>query len=255
MKKSEDAAERVSILYRHIIEADRGDARLLLAASAEGMGYDAALRHVLEPTLRMVGERWAADRISLAQGFVAGKVAEDFLSLGRELGMLRPRRDAASPGEPPARAPSGDAPSNSASPKGPARIAVLGNAEDDYHILGRSMVASFLEIEGWDVVDLGCDILSPDFVENAIEAGACVIGASAMMLTTARNIAGIREELDRRGLADSIKLAVGGAVFAMRPELVAEVGGDGTARTALEAPALFERLRSGIAPSAGEGRP
>jgi len=82
--------DRVSILYRHIIEADRSEAKLLLAAAAEGMGYDAALRHVLEPTLRMVGERWAADRISLAQGFVAGKVAEDYLILGRELGLLKP---------------------------------------------------------------------------------------------------------------------------------------------------------------------
>jgi methanogenic corrinoid protein MtbC1 len=57
-----------------------------------------------------------------------------------------------------------------------------------------------------------------------------------MMLTTARNVLGIREELDRRGLSDSIRLAVGGAVFRMRPELVAEVGGEGTAVNALDAP-------------------
>ena len=37
-------------------------------------------------------------------------------------------------------------------------------------------------------------------------------------------------------------LAVGGAVFLQRPELVKEVGGDGTAPNAIAAPALMERL-------------
>jgi len=35
---------------------------------------------------------------------------------------------------------------------------------------------------------------------------------------------------------------VGGAVFRLRPELVEELGGDGTAPNALQAPALFDRL-------------
>ena len=232
MSKHPVAAESVTLLYRLIIEADRTEARVMLAAAVGTMGYDDTLRTILEPTLRMVGERWASDGISLAQGFVAGKVAEDFMVLGKTAGTPRP---------------ASGADEVAADETGlPARIAVLGNVEDDYHVLGRSMVASFLEIEGWQVVDLGCDVLAEDFVDRAMEVGACVIGASAMMLTTARNIAKIRQELDARNLADHLKLAVGGAVFAMRPDLVVEVGGDGTARTALEAPALFERLRREI---------
>jgi hypothetical protein len=35
---------------------------------------------------------------------------------------------------------------------------------------------------------------------------------------------------------------VGGAVFKLRPELVADFGGDGTASSAVEASALFEGL-------------
>lgn len=227
------AAESITILYRFIIEADRAEARNVLEAATMTIGYDNTLRNILEPTLRMVGERWAADGISLAQGFVAGKVAEDFLVLGKTQGTTRHATDAAE----------GVVAKEEDGIGLPARIAVLGNVEDDYHVLGRSMVASFLGIEGWDIVDLGCDVLAVDFVDKAIEAGACVIGASAMMLTTARNITGIRKELDARKLGGHLKLAVGGAVFIMRPELVEEVGGDGTARTALEAPALFERLR------------
>ena len=260
MKNLTEATQEVAVLYGQIIEADRGGARRLLSAAADGMGYDVALRRILEPTLRMVGERWAVDGISLAQGFVAGKVAEDYLSLGGELGVLRPRASEPAAGiptgsSPGSRKPAGDSERAGDTALEDRKTAVIGNAEDDYHVLGRSMVASFLEIEGWNVVDLGCDILAPDFVDNALSVGACVIGASAMMLTTARNIAGIRNELDRRGLSGRIKLAVGGAVFAMRPELVREVGGDGTAKTALEAPALFDRLRAAAIRPEDGGRP
>jgi methanogenic corrinoid protein MtbC1 len=63
-----------------------------------------------------------------------------------------------------------------------------------------------------------------------------------MMLTTAENIRAVRAELDARGLPGRIRLAVGGAVFKLRPELVREVGGDGSAPSAIQAPALFDRL-------------
>ena len=59
---------------------------------------------------------------------------------------------------------------------------------------------------------------------------------------TAKNILKVRHELDNNRLSNRIKLAVGGAVFKLRPELVADVGGDGTADNAIEAPELFEKL-------------
>jgi methanogenic corrinoid protein MtbC1 len=91
-------------------------------------------------------------------------------------------------------------------------------------------------------VDLGNDVPAAQFVDAAVEAGARVIGVSAMMYTTASNIRGIRDELDRRRLSGRIQIAVGGAVFKLRPELADEVGGDGTASSGFRAPQLFERL-------------
>jgi methanogenic corrinoid protein MtbC1 len=216
----------VAALYQLILLARREEAGALLSKVVAETGYSATLRDLLEPALFMIGDRWAADGLSLAQGFVAGKIAEDFLELGKDFWKWDD--------------------SAGTSDGCVARIAVMGNVEDDYHVLGRSMVVSFLRIKGWKVVDLGCDVCAKDFVDQADKSGACVIGASAMMLTTARNVLGIREELERRGLSDRIRLAVGGAVFRMRPELVAEVGGEGTATNALDAPPLFDRLRGKV---------
>jgi methylmalonyl-CoA mutase cobalamin-binding domain/chain len=130
-------------------------------------------------------------------------------------------------------------PSTEGSLKGPV---ILGNIEDDCHPLGRKIVASFLRLNGWDVRDLGIDVEAEALVDEAERVGAKVIGVSAMLFTTANNIRKVRQEIDRRGLTGKIMLAVGGTVFQLRPELVEEVGGDGSAPNAFAAVGLFERL-------------
>ncbi|EHP88895.1 cobalamin B12-binding domain protein [Geobacter metallireducens RCH3] len=207
----------VAEVLRRINDADRDGASRLVDQWAAVHGYGDAIAEILEPVLRTVGDRWEREAISLAQGFVAGKVAEDILNKAL------------------AAAPKGVF----GEVKGPV---VIGNIEDDYHSLGRGMVGTFLRAAGWAVIDMGNDVSPAEFVDRAVETGARVIGVSAMMFVTARGIRGVRDELDRRGLSGRIMLAVGGGVFKVRPELVAEVGGDGTAGSAMDAPVLFKSL-------------
>lgn len=217
-KRAELQAFR-QILFDLVLRAERERAVDLLLEHAAHSGFQSAVSDALEPVLERIGDEWFLERISLAQGYVAGKVAEDLLTAAASNG--------------------GDL---LLDVKGPV---VLGNIEDDFHSLGRKMVSVFLRAAGWKVVDLGNDVLPGVFVDQAVAHGARVIGVSAMMLTTAENIRGLREELDSRGLSGRIRLAVGGAVFKLRPELVREVGGDGTSPSAIQAPALFDRLWAG----------
>ena len=203
-------------LFHFILDARRDLAAELFAKVAAEKDYAHAVHEVLEPVLVEIGERWAKDRLSLAQGYVAGKIAEDLLL---KLAVQAPQ----APGI----------------RKGPV---VLGNIEDDHHALGRKMVSIFLTAAGWEVLDLGNDVPAEQFVDAVEQSGARIVGVSAMMLTTAQNIAGVRQELDRRGLSGHVRLAIGGAVINLRPELVAELGGDGTCNNAIQAPALFDRL-------------
>ena len=211
-------------LTKSIFDADRALANELIDAWAAEHGHESAVTDYLCPVLEAFGEAWASQietaQASLAQGYVAAKIAEDALAkvLKAQEASGQSLREAT---------------------KGPV---ILGNVEDDFHPLGRKMVAAFLRLAGWDVRDLGVDVAAAAFVDAAVAAGARVVGVSAMMLTTARNVRKLREEIDRRGLTGRLQLAVGGAVFKLRPELVAELGGEGTALTALHAAALFERL-------------
>ena len=198
-----------------ILLGDQVGAMLLLDSLAARFQYRKTITEVLEPALEEIGNRWAAEQISLAAGYLAGKIAEDTLIKALACQEIVPGN------------------------KGPI---VLGNVEDDYHSLGRKMVGIFLQTAGWKVIDLGNDVMAEDFVDAALQHDAPLIGASAMMFTTAMNIKKIRQELDTRGLTGRIRLAVGGAVFKIRPELVAEIGGDGTAEIAVEAPRLMEQL-------------
>ena len=207
---------RKETLYALMLEAEREGAVALLLEYAGRHGFQAAVSDLLEPVLERAGEAWHRENLSLAQGYVAGKIAEDLLVAAAEA--------------------HGDLLLDI---KGPV---VLGNVEDDYHSLGRKMVAVFLRAAGWRVIDLGNDVSPVDFIAAAVEHGARVIGVSAMMLTTAENIRAMRAEIDARGLKGKVRLAVGGAVFKLRPELMREVGGDGTAASAIQAPALFDRL-------------
>lgn len=204
-------------LLSAILEGRLDDASGLLTQAARSVGYASMVATLLEPTLFKIGELWSSENISLAQGYVAGKLAERVLTEAAEAGEG----------------------SVSASPKGSV---VLGNVEDDYHALGRRMVASFLRLDGWTVHDLGNDVDAAAFVNAALKTGSAVIGASSMMLTTARNLPRLRREIDGRGLGGSVKLAVGGAIFRLRPDLIRELGGDGSSATAMEAPALFREL-------------
>jgi methanogenic corrinoid protein MtbC1 len=206
-------------LIERIRLADRQGCNALLDAWATEHGYERLITDVLDPALIQIGEEWrASGTFTLAQVYIAAKMTEDVLSRIANMRKLQAE------GRP---------------PKGPV---VIGNIEEDFHALGRRMVGTFLRAEGWIVHDLGNDVPATVFVDKACEVGARVIGVSAMMMTTARNIRRVRDEIDRRGLTGRIRLAVGGAVFCVSPGLVEEVGGDGTAANALAAPGLFDRL-------------
>jgi len=205
-------------LLTAMINADRSAAAALVdQVLASGCEPRLVIADILDPAIVRLGQLWEAETMSLAQNFVASKIAEDTL--------LRCIPDKA----------------DHSHSKG---AVVIGNIEDDFHSLGRKTVGLFLAAAGWEVHDLGNDVPAEELLAKALEVNACVIGASAMMQTTALNIRKLRQLIDEGALAGRIKLAVGGAVFNWRPELVAEVGGDGTAHNAIGADELFMRLQA-----------
>jgi methanogenic corrinoid protein MtbC1 len=173
-------------LIERIHQGDMSGANSLLDTWASEHGYAHLHADFLNPALIVIGEEWCSiETFTLAQVYVAAKVTEDLL------GKIAARKKS---------------PSEGWLNKRPV---IIGNIEADFHALGRRMVGRFLRADSWIVHDLGNDVPAALFVDKAQEAGARVIGVSAMIMTTACNIIGVREEINRRGISGRIQLAVG----------------------------------------------
>lgn len=211
-------SEQQQILTRLINEGEKDEAVKLLLILSGQTSFKNVIFNILEPILAEWGKLWMQGKLSLAHGYISGKVAEEvFLHASQNKEFLL----------------------STGNKKG---TIVLGNIEDDFHPLGRRLVQIFAQSAGWSIIDLGNDVPAEKFIEKALENSAGIVAVSAMMFTTAKNIARIRTGLEKQSLSGKIQLAVGGAVFKLRPELVSELGADGTAGNAIEAPELFDSL-------------
>lgn len=88
---------------------------------------------------------------------------------------------------------------------------VIGTVEGDIHDIGKSLVASMLQANGFEVFDLGADVKLERFIEKAQAERADLICLSALLTTTMLNQKKFIELLGKQGLAGKYKVLVGGA--------------------------------------------
>ena len=106
----------------------------------------------------------------------------------------------------------------------PVGKAVVGTVKGDLHDIGKNLVVMMLKGAGLEVIDLGVDVEPATFVDNAEEAGADVIGMSALLTTTMPNMKGVVELLEEKGLREKYIVMIGGAP--VNESFAEEVGAD-----------------------------
>jgi trimethylamine corrinoid protein len=117
---------------------------------------------------------------------------------------------------------------------------VIGTVQGDIHEIGKSLVATMLSANGFQVFDLGVDVPVSTFVEKAREVGADIVGLSALLTTTMLNQGKVVESFQEAGLREKVKVIVGGAPVS--PSWAEEIGADGYSENAVGAVALAKRL-------------
>jgi 5-methyltetrahydrofolate--homocysteine methyltransferase len=117
---------------------------------------------------------------------------------------------------------------------------VMGTVEGDVHDIGQRMVCIMLEGAGFEVVSLGADVPTDEFV-NAVKTGKPdILGMSALLTTTAPGMKKVIDALESQGLRARLKVMVGGAILNQR--LAEEFGADGYAPDASSAARLAKIL-------------
>ena len=117
---------------------------------------------------------------------------------------------------------------------------VIGSVEGDAHDIGKNTVVALLRSSSCEVVDLGVDVPLREFVDQAHELEADVLGPGAYMTTTMRGMEEVIRLLAEAGLRDEVKVIVGGA--AVTRGYAEQVGADGYADEAAAAVELVDRL-------------
>ena len=93
----------------------------------------------------------------------------------------------------------------------PRGTIVLGTVKGDLHDIGKNLVKMMMEGKGFNVVDLGTDVMADRFVAAATENKADIIACSALLTTTMTEMKNVVTAADSAGVRDRVKIMVGGA--------------------------------------------
>ncbi|UCH70945.1 MAG: cobalamin-dependent protein [Candidatus Bathyarchaeota archaeon] len=116
---------------------------------------------------------------------------------------------------------------------------IIGTVEGDVHDIGKNIVIAMLIAEGFEVFDIGKDAATKDFIDKIKEVDADVVGASAMLTTTALKQKDLADALKKEGLIGKVQYIVGGV--AASKEWAEEIGAS-YALNGIEAPKIIKRI-------------
>ncbi|MCX6339451.1 MAG: homocysteine S-methyltransferase family protein [Candidatus Aureabacteria bacterium] len=206
---------------------------LIVAGDREGVipHVEEALRHgippieinisMLAPALEEVGRRFERGELFLPQMILAAETVQNaFGRLRKEMkGEKMPSR---------------------------GRI-VMATVRGDVHDIGKNICCTVLENYGYEIIDLGRNVPAEVVVERAAAAGADIVGLSALMTTTMKQMELVIAELKKHGMKQ--RVMVGGAV--VTAAYAKKIGAAGYAKNAGEIVRLVNRLMA----KESEGKP
>jgi trimethylamine corrinoid protein len=132
---------------------------------------------------------------------------------------------------------------------------VICSVQGDLHDIGKNMVALMLQVNGFEVIDLGINVGPRDVLDRAKEIGADIVALSSLMTTSMPYMKETVELRDGFGLRDQFKVIVGGAPIT--PEYSTQIGADAFGRDAVhgvaQCIALMDQLQAGDVLSSRSG--
>jgi len=117
---------------------------------------------------------------------------------------------------------------------------VIGTVSGDIHDIGKNIVALLLEVNGFDIYDVGKDVESMKFIERATQTEADIMALSALMTTTKPAQKEVMDLLNEMGLKKKFLILIGGAPTTN--EWAQQIGADGWAETAEQGVKLAQKL-------------
>ncbi len=200
-----------------IVEGDDEQAAVLAQEALDaGITPTVIFKDIITPVLTEVGERFARLDIFLPEVLLSADAAKAIFL------VLKPIIEAQKTGD--------------------AHLGkiVIGTMSGDVHEIGKDIVAIMLEVNGFEVNNLGRDVSVDALLTAAQKDDADIIAMSSLLTTSLPYIKDMINMLRETGQADRFKTLVGGGP--VTAEWAANIGADGYGKDASEAVLVARKL-------------
>lgn len=180
---------------------------LLPDALAEGLDPVMIMNEIFIPGMIEVGDLFSSGKYFLPQMMIAAR------SMSEAMKILEPKLTGTSYTK--------------------KAVAVIGTVQDDFHDIGKNIVRMILSGAGFDMIDLGVDVSSEQFIQAIKENKPKFVLLSALITLTMDSMAKIVADITESGLRSQVVIGVGGAPITAA--FAQEIGADFYAADAHEA--------------------
>jgi corrinoid protein of di/trimethylamine methyltransferase len=209
--------EIIEGMYNGILSLDKSEAlKMAEVVIDEDLDINEIVNQSMSPAMDEVGKRFQSGEMFLPELQKAADVFSAAMDIIRPK-LLETKSDV--------------------QPKGNV---IIGTVKGDLHSIGKDLVATMLNVAGFKVTNLGVDIATFTFLEEAEKVNADVIALSALLTTTMPAQMEVIEALNSQGVRDKYKVIVGGAP--VDQEWAAKIGADAYGKDAAKAVELVEKL-------------
>jgi len=87
---------------------------------------------------------------------------------------------------------------------------VFGTVAGDIHDIGKDIVVFMLDVNDFEVYDLGVDVPAQKFVDKVKETGASIVGLSGFLTLAFDAMKQTMDAIKAAGLRDKVKVMIGG---------------------------------------------
>jgi methanogenic corrinoid protein MtbC1 len=116
---------------------------------------------------------------------------------------------------------------------------VFGTVAGDIHDIGKNIVIFMLDVNGFEVYDLGVDVPAQAFVDKIKESGAPIVGLSGFLTLAYDSMKQTVEAIKEAGLKDKVKVMIGGGQIT--EEVRKYTGADAYGRDAMVGVSLAQK--------------
>lgn len=178
---------RLQDIYNATTEGNYKDIiNLVKKAIDEGISLEAIINEALSRAMLDVGDKFGTGELYMPDMLLAAKAMKEAME------YLKPLLKG----------------SEHITEKG---VVVIGTVKGDLHDIGKNLVITMAEGQGFKIIDLGIDVDYGKFVDAIKEYKPQIVAFSGLLTTTLANIPEHIKAIEDAGLRKQVVLAVGGA--------------------------------------------